>query len=122
MIRGGIHQFIDTGHVLDAHFENPAFAIRIGIDESRIGFHLWIAFDDLSRDRRVNIARGFHRFHNRGRVTHVHLATEDGELDEHHIGQLGLRVIGNAYRGYIAFEAKPFMRLIVSEIAWDIHV
>lgn len=32
-VGGGIHQFLDSCQVLDTHFENPAFAIGIGIDQ-----------------------------------------------------------------------------------------
>lgn len=32
-VGGGIHQIPDCGHVLDAHFENPAFAVGVGVDQ-----------------------------------------------------------------------------------------
>ena len=43
------------------------------------------------------------------------------QLDVNHVGQLGLRVIGNADPDLVAFAADPFVRFGVKKVVWNVH-
>ena len=48
-------------------------------------------------------------------------AADGGQLDEYHVGQFFLGVIGNAHGGDLAIKADPFMGGGVAEVGWGVH-
>ena len=121
LIGRGIHQACRVGGILDAKFEDPAFAVGIGIDERWVGFDSVVGFDHFAADRRVDVGGGLHGFHHCGWVAGIDLAADAGEFDKDHIGEFGLGVIGDAHGGDVAFEADPFVRGAVAEVGRDVH-
>ena len=72
-------------------------------------------------DRRVNVARRFHRFHDRDLPARLRLRADFRQLDVDDVGQLRLRVIGDADARVLAFPADPFVRLGVKKIVGNVH-
>ena len=121
LIGRGIHQARGIGGIFDAEFEDPSFAVGVGVDERRVGFDSVVGFDHFAADRGVDVGGGFHGFDHRGRIAGVDLAAECGEFDKDHIGEFGLGVIRDAHGGDVAFESDPFVRGAVAEVGGDVH-
>ena len=117
---GGFHglQFLAR---LDGDAEHPALAERIAIEKRRIGFERLVDLGDRAADRRVNVARGFHRLDDGDRFARLRLRADFWQLDKNDVGQFGLRVVGDANTGVRALEADPLVRRGVFQIVGNIH-
>jgi len=117
-----IHQFVIVLDVLHLDFENPATAVRVGVDEGWIRFHTGIHFHDGSGEGGIDVTRGLYGFHHGGWISSVHSLANGWKLYEDHIGEFFLSVIGDANGGDVTVQADPFMGGNVADIGWDVHV
>ena len=106
-----IEQCTDSGHIFDAHLENPTLAIRIRIDQGRIGFHVRIAFYDFTRKRCIDVAGCFDRFYHCRGITKVNCAAHGGEFNKNNIGQFRLSVVCDTYSCDVAIDTNSPKRL-----------
>ena len=116
LIGGGIHQAGDIRHVFNAEFENPAFAVGVGIDERGIAFDIRISLDDLAADGGVDVASSFDGFDDGARIAGIDGAAVGGQLDEDDVGEFFLSVIRNAHGGDVALKANPFVGRAIAEV------
>ena len=116
LIGSSIHEAGDIRCVFNAEFEDPAFAVGIGVDERWIAFDIWISLDDLAADRGVDVAGGFDGFHDGAWIASIDGAAVGGQFDEDNVGEFFLSVIGNAHGGDVAFKADPFVRRAIAEV------
>ena len=72
-------------------------------------------------DRRVNVTGRLYGFNDRDLSAGLRLRADFRQLDIDDVGQLGLRMIGDADARILAFAADPFVRLRVKKIVGNIH-
>src|SRR5690348_2547893 len=117
----GAEQRIQFFRVVRLHHEQPAVAVRILIDGFRLVGQRLVDRHHFTADRRVDIRRGFHRFHHRAAVAGLHPVADVWQLDVHEIAEQTLGMVGNA-DAYLAriFDARPLVRLLEFEITWNL--
>ena len=102
--------------------ENPAFAVRVGVDEGGVVLQRFIDRDNGSRDGRLDVPGGFDRFHDGGGRFGLHFGPDLGQFDINHVGQLGLGVVGDADARLAVFEADPVVCFGIFQIFGNVHV
>ena len=89
------------------------------VDERRDSCGLGVGRDDLAGDRRVDVEGGLDRLHDAARLALLDLAPDLRRLDEDHVGDLLLSVIGDADG---AVGAQPLVGFLVLERLGVEHV
>ena len=101
-------------------FEEPAFAVGIGVDEGGVGDDGVVNGGDLPADWSVDVAGGFDGFDYRAGFAGFYFPADGREFDKDNVGEFVLGVVGDAYGGYLALSADPFVRFGVSQIRRDV--
>ena len=87
----------------------------------RIGFDGLVAFDDLSRDWRVNVAGGFHGFHDSGNISGLHGFPNGWRLGKDDVGEFGLGVVGDTNRSSVALDENPLVGGGRTQVFRNVH-
>src|SRR5487761_2066115 len=119
--RGGVHQVGELRGFARPQAEEPR---SVGVLVDRLGSagKGVVGSDDLARQRRVDVARRFHRFDDRTGLAGFHLAPRLGQVDVDQIAERRLRVVGDADRHCaVGLRAYPFVAVDVLEVGGNAH-
>src|SRR5262245_48889050 len=114
-----VHQAVELGGIANLDLEEPGLALRILIDERRLGGGLRVDLDHLAGNGGKHIAGGLDAFHHSHRIALLGLATGLRHLHEDDVAQLRLGVLGDADGTNPVLDADPF---VVLGVALDCHV
>src|SRR6185503_11552718 len=103
----------------DAH--HPPVLVRRAVHERGVVLERAVHRHDLAGDRSEEIAHRLHRVDRAERLHVRHLGTRGRELDEDHVPQLPLRVVGHADHGLTPLDADPLVLLRVAQLARHVH-
>src|SRR4051812_17450518 len=81
LVGRSVHQLRGGRAVRDGNLEEPAAAVRVAVDQLRRGVERVVDRNDLTGDRRVDVADGLGRLELADSVTGSHLGALVGELD-----------------------------------------
>src|SRR5688572_23952138 len=122
VISRGVEQLRELCRVARPNAEHPR-AVRILVHFFRRVGELGVRGDDFARHRCVDVRRGFHGFDDGALLALLHLAPRRRRLDEHHVAELLLRVIGDADRdGAVGLLAYPLVGGGVFQLTWCGHL
>src|SRR5690349_13595622 len=93
----------------EVELQDPALAVRVGVDELRLAGELFVDRADPAGHRRVEVARRFHRLDDAEALARRQLAARAGKLEEHHVTELRLREIRDPDRGLFAVDRDPLV-------------
>src|SRR5579863_6040221 len=101
--------------------QQPARAVRIGVDCFGLRRKLRVARDDLTRDGCVDIGGRLDRLDDGAGLSHGHLTTRLRHFDEDEITERVLGVVGDAdFHGAIRQRSNPLMGIGVLQIGGNI--
>src|SRR5689334_7667842 len=121
LVGGGVQQLVEVRGARGLDAEHPR-GEGILVHLLRRGREVGVGGDDLAGDRGVDVARGLHRLDDADRLALGDLAAGLRRLDEHHVAQLLLRVIGDAdAHGAVRFAAHPLVAFGVAEVLRQFH-
>jgi len=120
-VRSGVEQGTGFGGVAELHLDQPARAVRIGVNGFGLVPQYRIRFHDIAARRSIDFADGFHGFDGAKNLPGSDFRPSRGQLDEHDIAQFVLRVIGDADRCDIALHFNPFVLFGVTKLCWIRH-
>jgi len=95
-VGGLIHEGVYVGRIRGLDFEEPAGAVRVGIDKTGVGSGFAVHFDDFAGDGSVDITGGFNGFNDGDRFTRGDSAAGSREFDINDIAEFRLGVVRNA--------------------------
>ena len=105
-----IHQPLGIGR-RSLELEEPALAFGAAIDQRRIVDQGLVDLDHLACERGVDLARGLHALDHARLVALAEGGADLGQLDEHHVAQLLLGMVGDADRDDVAIDPHPLVLL-----------
>src|SRR6266480_7877016 len=94
LVRGLVEQ-VRRQLAVKVELEYPALAVRVGVDELRLGRELLVDGGDASRHGRVQVARGLHRLDHAEAFSRRELAARAGQLQKDDVAKLRLREVGD---------------------------
>src|SRR6266478_4267364 len=121
LVGSRVHQPAELSGVRQTHFDQPRRAVRIAIDFLGRILKFAIGFDHFSRNRRVNLADGLYGLHRAKRLSGFDFRSGLGQLDEDHVAQFMLRVVGDPDGCEPALHVDPLMFFRIAVILWIGH-
>src|SRR5712664_3267525 len=120
-VRVGAEQPLQFFGVFELHLDHPPLAVGIAIHERRVLLQCLVCFYHGTSDGRKQLR---HRLNGLDRPEDVVLLERGcrfGQLDEHDVSQLPLRVVGDAdlHDLRIVALAHPLVVLCVAEVFWN---
>src|SRR3954467_9997903 len=111
LVGGGVQQLVEVGGIRGLYAEHPC-GERVLVHLLGRGRQVRVGGDDLAGDGRVDVARRLHRLDHAHRLALRDLAAGLRRLDEDHVAQLLLRVVGDAdAHGAVRLAAHPLVAL-----------
>ena len=99
----------DFAHILKLEFDHPGPIIGILVRRARLIRERGVYFQNLSRERRIEIAHCLDALDHAEGLTPFERLAFRGKFHENHFPQSVLRVVRDADRGDLAFDVGPFV-------------
>ena len=112
----GASRAFDLGGVGELDLVEPTAGVRFAVYQGRVRDDGLVGLGNLPADRRVDVVGRLDRLDHSAGVAGFDLPADLGQLDEHHVRQLVLRMVGDADRRDVARHPHPFVRLRVFQI------
>ena len=110
------------GRILHLHLDHPGATVRFAVHQVRGIVQVGVSLDHLAGDRAVKVGGGLDGFHRAENVAMAEGRADLREVDERHVAQRGLRVVGDADdRGTVGGDLDPLVVLGVTEVCWNFH-
>src|SRR5260370_39335818 len=104
-----VHQTAEFCGSRQAHLDEPRRAVWISIDFLGRVLKCSIGFDLFAGSRRINLADSLDRLHSAEGLSGFDFRPRLGQLDEDHVAEFMLCVIGDSDRRESALDIDPFM-------------
>src|SRR5262249_37177250 len=112
-VLGGRHQILDLRVGGQLQLDEPAVPEGIVVDDSGFGHGRLVDFDDLARDRRIELGDRLDRLDGAELAVGVVHVSDLRELEVDDLSQLLLRVLGDADGSDLTVHPDPFVALRV---------
>ncbi len=120
-VGASVQQTIQVGGVVGLELEHPG-AVGVLVEQLGAAFQILVGGDHLAGDGRVDVGGGLHRLDHGALFLGGQLAPDHGVLDEDHVAEQILGVVGDADADdAVGVDADPFMGLGVFQIAGNAH-
>src|SRR5216683_1778651 len=104
-----VHQPVEFCRVCQSHLNQPRCTMRVGIDFLRRIVQFAVCFNHLPRGRRIDLADSLDRLYGAKGLSSFDFRPRFGQLDEDHVAEFMLCVIGDSDRRESALDIDPFM-------------
>mmetsp|Transcript_4209 Transcript_4209/g.10926 ORF Transcript_4209/g.10926 Transcript_4209/m.10926 type:complete len:206 (-) Transcript_4209:117-734(-) len=111
LVASGIHELVQLARVGELDLRHPAVCLRRRVDQRRLVVERLVDLHDLTRHRRVDVARSLDRLDRAHRVILLDARAHLGQIDEDNVAQLLLRVVGDANGADVALNLDPLVVL-----------
>src|SRR5690606_18350379 len=123
LIRLGVQQPVHRGRIGRGDLDQPALAVRVAVDHFRGVGHRVVDRGHLAVHRREQLRDALGRLDLAERLTRGDRGSRLREIDEHHIAQLILSVLGDTdtQRAFPRACRDPLVLLGVAQSVWNRH-
>ena len=103
--------------------DHPSLAVGIGVQQFGMDLQQGVGFDDLTGQRGEELRHRLDRLDRPARGMRGDRRSFPGQLDEHHVAELALRIVGDPDRGEagLLVEGDPFVVLAVAQLIGDVR-